>query len=123
MITFDEYRRHDGIGLAQKIAAGDFSREEVLQAALARLDAVNPGLNLLAQDLRSHAQAQLNSRTNHVGINRLQYHIGTHMRVNKGFVDFRTTGKCGIIGNDRIFGQIGDFRFAFLRQRMIHGEQ
>ena len=59
MITFDEYRRHDGIGLAQKIAAGDFSREEVLQAALARLDAVNPGLNLLAQDLRSHAQAQL----------------------------------------------------------------
>ena len=57
MIAFDEYRRHDGIGLAQKIAAGDFSREEVLQAALARLDAVNPGLNLLAQDLRIHAQA------------------------------------------------------------------
>lgn len=52
-----EYRRHDATGLARLIAAGEVSREEVLQAALARLDEVNPTLNLLAQDLR-HTLAQ-----------------------------------------------------------------
>ncbi|MCP2041463.1 amidase [Neisseria sp. HSC-16F19] len=52
-----EYRRHDATALAQLIARGEVSREEVLQAALARLDEVNPQLNLLAQDLR-HTLAQ-----------------------------------------------------------------
>lgn len=47
-----EYRRHDAIGLAQLMATGQVSRAEVLQAALARLDEVNPQLNFLAQDLR-----------------------------------------------------------------------
>lgn len=41
-LGFDDYRRHDALGLAAAIARGDFSAQEVAQAALARLRAVNP---------------------------------------------------------------------------------
>jgi Asp-tRNA(Asn)/Glu-tRNA(Gln) amidotransferase A subunit family amidase len=41
-ISFEDYRRHDALGLATAIARGDFSAQEVAQAALARLRAVNP---------------------------------------------------------------------------------
>jgi amidase len=42
---FDEYRRHDALGLARLIRLGEVSRQEVLDAALQRLAAVNPVVN------------------------------------------------------------------------------
>ena len=41
-ISFEDYRRHDALGLAAAIERGDFSAAEVMQAAMARLRAVNP---------------------------------------------------------------------------------
>ena len=44
-LRFDEYRRFDALGLAQAIRRGDLSSHEVLDAALARLHAINPQVN------------------------------------------------------------------------------
>ncbi len=40
-----EYTEFDGIGLAAAIKRGDFSREEVVEASIAAIDAFNPHLN------------------------------------------------------------------------------
>lgn len=44
-LSFDEYRRLDALGLAQAIRTGALSATEVLDAAMARLEAVNPRVN------------------------------------------------------------------------------
>ncbi len=44
-ITFNEYRAFDAMGLAQSLRRRDVSRKEVLDAALSRLQAVNPQVN------------------------------------------------------------------------------
>ena len=56
-MQFQEYRQYDAIGLAELIRSGAVSADEVLQAALARLDEVNPLLQLAAQDCRKRALA------------------------------------------------------------------
>ncbi|MFV2029091.1 amidase [Neisseria sp. S1] len=56
-MQFEEYRRYDAIGLAELVRRGEVSADELLQTALARLDSVNPSLNLLAQDWRGKAYA------------------------------------------------------------------
>ena len=48
-MQFQEYCQYDAIGLAELIRTGAVSADEVLQAALARLDEVNPLLQLAAQ--------------------------------------------------------------------------
>ena len=44
-MTFDDYRSFDALGLAQLIRKREVSRQEVMDAALARLEAVNPTIN------------------------------------------------------------------------------
>ena len=44
-MTFDEYDRHDAVGLAALVRQGDVSEAEVLDAALDRIAAVNPEVN------------------------------------------------------------------------------
>ena len=56
-MNFSEYRRYDAVGLADLIRRKEVSANEVLQAALNRLDEVNPKLNFLAHDLRERAAA------------------------------------------------------------------
>jgi len=57
-LSFDEYRAHDGLGLAKLIADKEVTPEEVLEAALARRDAVNPEINALVY----HQDAQARGR-------------------------------------------------------------
>ena len=47
VLRFDEYRRHDGLGLAKLIADGEVSAAEVLEAAIARAETVNTRLNAI----------------------------------------------------------------------------
>jgi amidase len=47
-ISFDDYRRHDATGLARAIRRGDFTAAEAMQAAMARLRAVNPVVNAVS---------------------------------------------------------------------------
>ncbi len=58
-MKFEEYRRHDAIGLAGLVASKAVSPGELLDAALARLDQVNPRLNAMATDLRGMARAAI----------------------------------------------------------------
>ncbi len=44
-MTFDEYRSHDALGLAELIRCGSVSTAEVMAATLQRLDEVNPRVN------------------------------------------------------------------------------
>ena len=47
-MNFQDYIRYDAVGLAELIRKKEVCADEVLQAALNRLDEVNPKLNLLA---------------------------------------------------------------------------
>jgi amidase len=47
MISMDEYMHHDGIGLAELVQRGEVSASELLEAAIARAEAVNPQIGAL----------------------------------------------------------------------------
>ncbi len=49
MIAFDDYAAHDGLGLAALVKTGQVSPAELLEAAIARIDAVNPALNAVVR--------------------------------------------------------------------------
>ncbi len=46
-MNFDEYRKHDGLALAQLVARREVTPSELLEVAIARAEAVNPKLNAI----------------------------------------------------------------------------
>ncbi|WP_111656166.1 amidase [Isoalcanivorax indicus] len=50
-MNFEEYRRHDGLALAALVARGEVTATELLEIAIARVEAVNPRLNGLIHPL------------------------------------------------------------------------
>src|SRR5579883_3142945 len=52
----EEYVAHDGIGLAELVRRGEVSAAEVIEAAIERLETLNPQLNAVVE--RSDAQAR-----------------------------------------------------------------
>lgn len=59
MSGFGGYQQCDATALAARIRSGEVSREDVLQASLAQLDAVNPRINAVVHDMRGQAAASL----------------------------------------------------------------
>jgi amidase len=57
-MLFDEYRRHDGLGLAELVARGEVTAAELLGLALARTEAVNPKLNAIVVRMDDIARRQ-----------------------------------------------------------------
>ena len=57
MIRPDEYVRHDGLGLAGLVKRGEVSPVELLDAAVARIEAHNPALNAVVRT--RYAQARI----------------------------------------------------------------
>ncbi|MCX6464946.1 MAG: amidase [Pseudonocardiales bacterium] len=55
-MEFDEYRGHDGLGLAELVATGKVTPAELLDVALARADAVDRALNPIARPMRDIAR-------------------------------------------------------------------
>src|SRR5579863_2542963 len=55
---FADYPEYDATGLAGLIAARQVSAAELLDAALARIDAGEPKFNAIAQQCRERARAQ-----------------------------------------------------------------
>ena len=47
MASFGDYETHDALGLAALVAAGEVTPKELLEAALSRVDALNPKLNAI----------------------------------------------------------------------------
>jgi amidase len=58
MIPFDEYTRHDGLGLAALVRSGAVSAAELLETALARIDAHNPALNAVIRRRDEQVRAE-----------------------------------------------------------------
>jgi Asp-tRNA(Asn)/Glu-tRNA(Gln) amidotransferase A subunit family amidase len=58
-MDFEEYRRHDAVGLSELVAKKQVTADELLDAALARMDAVNPRLNAIIRNLEGEARAAI----------------------------------------------------------------
>ncbi|SEO20236.1 amidase [Salinihabitans flavidus] len=60
MLTADDYRAHDALGLAALVRAGEVTAAEVTEAALAQIDRLNPALNavILRDDTQARAAAR-----------------------------------------------------------------
>ncbi len=56
-MSFQEYRSHDGLALADLVRRGEVSASEVLQLAIARAEAVNPDLNCIVEQLYDRARS------------------------------------------------------------------
>jgi amidase len=50
-MDFEDYRKHDAVGLAQLVSKGEVSPPELLEAAVARMAAVDPKINAVTLDL------------------------------------------------------------------------
>lgn len=61
MAGFDNYDRYDGLGLAALIRSREVSAEEVLDAAIARIEARNPALNAVILKQYDAARATLDA--------------------------------------------------------------
>lgn len=55
-MKFDEYRSHDALALAQLVQKGEVSAGELVDAAVARAEAVNPALNAIIYPLYQQAR-------------------------------------------------------------------
>jgi amidase len=58
-VSFDEYVRHDALGLAQLVQRGEVSPGELLDEALARTAAVNPKINAVIHLMEEKARAAI----------------------------------------------------------------
>lgn len=63
-MNFEEYRRYDGLGLAELVATQQVSAAELTELALARMDAVNPRLNAIVTRLDARARQSAKQATN-----------------------------------------------------------
>jgi len=59
MARFAEYGRYDGLGLAGLIRKGEITAREVLDAAIARIEARNPALNAVVTEVYDQARGEL----------------------------------------------------------------
>ncbi|HLZ76688.1 amidase [Phenylobacterium sp.] len=57
-MDFDDYRRHDAVGLAELVARREVSAGELLDAATARMAQVNPQINAVTLDLTGRARGE-----------------------------------------------------------------
>ncbi|MBS0361969.1 MAG: amidase [Proteobacteria bacterium] len=55
-MDFEDYRRHDAVGLAELVARREVSGPELLDAAVARMAEVNPKINAVTTDLTDLAR-------------------------------------------------------------------
>lgn len=58
-MKFEDYRRHDMTALAELVARREVSAAELLETALARVEAVNPQINAVTHDLSDFARAEI----------------------------------------------------------------
>ena len=57
-MNFEDYRRHDAVGLAGLVARREVSPAELLDVAVDRMAKVNPAINAVTQDLTARARAE-----------------------------------------------------------------
>ena len=63
MISVDEYLALDGVGSAELVRSGAVSASELLEAAIARAEAVNPQLNAVVISMIESARERAASNS------------------------------------------------------------
>lgn len=63
MAGFAQYEQHDGLALAELVRRGELSAAELLEAAIARIEARNPALNAVVHRMYDEARATLAAGT------------------------------------------------------------
>lgn len=58
MMTFDEYRKYDALGLAELVKKGEISPEELVETAIRQIGEINPTLNAVIHRRFDEARAQ-----------------------------------------------------------------
>ena len=58
MISYEDYRQHDALGLAELVRTKQVSAVELLECAIARAEAVNPKINAVVRRFDSKARAR-----------------------------------------------------------------
>lgn len=84
-MTFDEYRRHDALGLAELVRKGEVSPAELLDIAIARTEEVNPRLNAVIHKMYEEGKrlaGQVNTGAPFAGVPFLLKDLGLEV---KGF--------------------------------------
>lgn len=61
-MKFEEYRRHDALGLAELVQKREVSPKELLDCALTRAQQVNPKLNAITLTLHEQAEKQIHAK-------------------------------------------------------------
>jgi Asp-tRNA(Asn)/Glu-tRNA(Gln) amidotransferase A subunit family amidase len=56
---FREYENFDGVGLAELVRRGEVSAKELLEAAIERVEDIDPGINAVVQKLYDYGEAQV----------------------------------------------------------------
>jgi amidase len=59
MISFDDYASHDGLGLAELVARGEVTPDELAAAAFEAVAKINPKINAVLQTLPNEAGAEI----------------------------------------------------------------
>ena len=59
---FADYARYDAVGLAELVARGEASPQELLDAAISEVERLNPALNAVCHKLYDHARAAIAAR-------------------------------------------------------------
>jgi amidase len=57
-MDFEDYRRHDAVGLAELVARREVSPEDLLDTAVSRMAQINPQINAVTMDLSDRARAE-----------------------------------------------------------------
>src|SRR5438552_15866281 len=61
MASIIDFANYDGLGLAELVRRKDISAKELLDAAIARVDATNPVLNAIITRMDEHGRAAIAS--------------------------------------------------------------
>ena len=59
MVSFTQYRAHDGLGFAELVRSRQVSAAELLSSAIEAAERINPTINALSQKLYDEGRASL----------------------------------------------------------------
>lgn len=61
-MSFEEYRSHDALGLADLVRKGEVSAQELLTVAIDAAAKINPAVNCIVENLNDRAMASINNK-------------------------------------------------------------
>lgn len=115
MLTFEEYRRHDALGLAELVKNGEATPEELLETAIERTEEVNPAVNAVIHKMYDEARRSAKNARGEAPFSGVPFLVkdlgmeikGTPMRVGcKGYSNYVSPDDSFVVGKMRAAGLV-----------------